>query len=183
MSLMPSPGTPPGPPPPLPASVPGPPPGPGVRPPFVAPPSDGARRRRWLAIGLTGAAVLLCCIGGIAGAGGLLVLGNQMVLDEAQGAVSAYLAAVRDKDHAGAYALLCDREQANIDEAEFVDMSERSPLRSFTVGEAVLESVGDDDRLVVPATLAYADGHSDSVRYLLDQDASTGAFEVCGQTS
>jgi hypothetical protein len=163
-----------------PTSVPGPPPGPGVRPPFVAPPTDGARRRRWLALGLAGAAVLLCCVGGLVGAGGLLALGSQMVLDDARASVSTYLAAVRDKDYAAAYAQLCDSEQGNIDEGEFVDMLERAPLRSFTVGAAVLESFGGDDRLIVPATLRYADGHSDSVRYLLDQDTSTGAFEVCG---
>jgi hypothetical protein len=163
-----------------PQSVPGPPPGPGVRPPFVAPPTDGMRRRRWLAVGLAGGALLLCCVGSLFGAGGLLALGSQMVLDEASASVSTYLAAVRDKDYATAYAQLCDGEQANIDEGEFVDMLERSPLRSFTVGKAVIESFGNDDRLIVPATLRYADGHADSVRYLLDQDTSTGAFKVCG---
>ena len=163
------------------STVPGPPPGPGVRPPFVAPPTDGTRQRRWLALGLAGAAALVCCVGGLFGAGGLLVLGNQMVLDEARATVSSYLAAIRDKDYAGAYGLLCDSEQANIDEAEFVNMQERSPLRSFTVGETVLESLGDGDRLVVPASLQYTDGRSDSVSYLLDQDTSTGAFEVCGR--
>jgi hypothetical protein len=166
-----------------PVSVPGPPAGPGVRPPFVAPPTDGARRRRWLAIGLAGAALLVCCLGGVFGAGGLVVLGNQMILDEARGTVSAYLGAVRDKDYAGAYALLCDSEQSNIDEGEFVDMFQHSStLRSFTVGEAVLESTVAGDQLVVPVTLAYTDGHSNAARYLLDQDTSTGAFEVCGQT-
>jgi hypothetical protein len=186
MSLVPPPASPPflPPTPPVsapPASVPGPPPGPGVRPPFVAPPTDGARRRRWLAIGLAGAAVLVCCVGGVFGAGGLVVLGNQMILDEARGAVSTYLAAVRDKDYAAAYALLCESEQATIDEGEFVDMIEHSSaVRSFTVGEPFVAEAPAGE-LIVPATVRYADGHSNSVRYLLLQDTSTGAFEVCGQ--
>jgi hypothetical protein len=163
---------------PTPAS-PQPPPGPGVQPPFVAPPTDGARQRRWWALGLAGAAVLVCCAGGVFGAGGLLVLTNQMVLESAQGAVNGYLTAVRDEDYAEAYSLLCDRERVSIDEGEFIDMHERAPLRSFTVGEAALESLGDNDRLVVPATLQYADGRSDAVRYLID--GAAGAFTVCGQ--
>ena len=53
--------------------LPGPPPprGPGVQAPFVAPPTDGRRRRRWWAIGLTAGAVVLCCAGSVAGLGGL----------------------------------------------------------------------------------------------------------------
>jgi hypothetical protein len=151
-----------------------------VRPPFVTPPTDGARQRRWLALGLAGAAALVCCVGGLFGAGGLLVLGNQMVLDEAQGTVSSYLSAIRDKDYAGAYARLCESEQANIDEAEFVDGFEGAPaLRTFTVGQAVISEAGDE--LNVPATLTYVDGRSESVVYLMSQDTSTGAFEVCGE--
>jgi len=159
------------------ASTPSPPPGPGVQPPFVSPPTDGARQRRWLALGLAGAAALVCCVGGLFGAGGLLVLGNKMILDEAQGTVTSYLSAVRDKDYAGAYALVCDTERASIDESEFVDMFERGPtLRSFSVGPAVLT-----EELVVPATLDFADGRSLSLEFLMSQDSSTGAFEVCGQ--
>jgi len=175
---VPVPAPPPGPPTPGPARL-GPPPpaGPGVQPPFVAPPTDGARRRRWLALGLAGAAALVCCVGGLSGAGGLLVLGNQMVLEEAKGVVTNYLTAVRDKEYAEAYSLLCDSELASIDETEFVDMIQRSPaLRSFTVGEPVVA-----EELTVPATLRYTDGRSEAVRYLLDQDTSTGAFEVCGR--
>jgi hypothetical protein len=149
-----------------------------VQPPFVSPPTDGARRRRWLAIGLAGAAVLVCCVGGLSGAGGLLVLGNKMILDEAQGTVTSYLTAVVEKDYAGAYALVCDSERASINESEFVDMFERGPaLRSFTVGQAIL----GETELVVPADLTFADGRSLSLDYLMSQDQSTGAFEVCGE--
>jgi hypothetical protein len=163
---------------PTPAS-PQPPPGPGVQPPFVAPPTDGARQRRWLALGLAGAAVLVCCVGGLFGAGGLLVLTNQMVLESAQGTVNGYLTAVRDQDFAEAYSLLCDSERASIDEGEFVDMHERRPLRSFTVGEAAIDTTRADGQRYVPATLTYADGQSDAVRYVMVGEA--GAFSVCGQ--
>jgi hypothetical protein len=167
--------------PPAPSGPPGPPPGPGVQAPFVAPPTDGARQRRWLALGLAGAALLVCCVGGLFAGGGVVVLGNQMVLEEARGTVDSYLSAIRDRDYAAAYGLLCDRELANIDEAEFVDTYERgSRLRSFTVGDPVIAEDSASD-LTVPATLSYDDGRSDQVSYLLDQDTSTGAFEVCGQ--
>ena len=161
-----------------PPGPPAPPPGPGVQPPFVAPPTDGARQRRWLALGLAGAALVICCVGGLFAAGGVVVLGNQMVLEEAQGTVTAYLTAVRDRDYAKAYTLLCDSRQDSIDEGQFVDTFERSPtLRSFTVGQPVV-----DQAITVPATLSYADGRSSAVRYVMAQDGSTGRFEVCGET-
>src|SRR5215470_1555921 len=99
--------------------APPPPPGPGVQPPFVAPPTDGARQRRWLAIGLAAASALLCCVGGLFGLGGVVVLGGRAVIDEAKLAVTNYLTAVERQNYAGAYRLLCDQIQARTTETEF----------------------------------------------------------------
>jgi hypothetical protein len=154
-----------------------PPPGPGVQPPFVAPPTDGAKQRRWLAIGLGGAAALLCCVGGLFGGAALVVLGTQTIADQSRTAVVDYLSAVRDERYDDAYALLCDAEQATTPLDEFVRSFDGEPgITSFTVGEAVLANTVE-----VPATVRYDNGTSDLIRYLLEQDTSTAEFEVCGQ--
>jgi hypothetical protein len=148
-----------------------------VQPPFVAPPTDGARKRRWIAIGLAGAAALVCCVGGIGGLGGLVVFGSQMVLDQARGAVTDYLTAVSEEEYARAYGMLCEAEQAAQDRDEFAELQRRRGLDSFTVLEPVLS-----EDIVVPADLVYDDGGRTRVRYLMVQDTSTGDMEVCGLT-
>jgi hypothetical protein len=157
--------------------APGPPPGPGVQPPFVAPPTDGVRRRRWIAIGLAGAAALLCCVGGLGGLGGLVVFGSRMVLDQARIAVTDYLTAVQEEEYGRAYGLLCEAEQASQDRDEFISAQQRRGITSFTVFDAVLS-----EEIVVPVDLTYDDGGSGRVRYLMAQDTSTGDMEVCGLT-
>lgn len=154
-----------------------PPPGPGVRPPFVAPPTDGARQRRWLAVGLASAAALVVCVGGLVGLGGLLVFGYQMTLDQSRAAVTEYLTAIKEEDFSRAYAQLCDAQRARVDEREFVRARASEPgIATFTVGEPDLTGP-----VVVPATVGYDDGSSATVRYVLEQDTSTGEFEVCGE--
>jgi len=157
--------------------VPPPPPGPGVQPPFVAPPTDGARQRRWLAVGLSVAAALILCVGGLFGLGGLFVFGSQMILDQARTAVTDYLTAVQKEEYGEAYAQLCDSRRASVDETQFRRTFANKPgITSFTVGDPILTST-----MVVPAALRFDNGTSDSVRYLLEQDTSTGEFEVCGE--
>jgi len=156
-------------------AAPPPPPGPGVQPPFVAPPTDGTRQRRWLAIGLATGFVVLVCIGGLIGAGSLVVLGTQVVRDEATAKVTEYLTAVRDGEYLRAYGLLCDERQARESEREFVNENLGGPrVRDFTVGSAELS---DDIR--VPATIRYADGTVDTVDFVMAQDGRTGDVEVC----
>src|SRR5262245_20389120 len=88
-----------GPPPPPPgAPGPPPPPGPGVQPPFVAPPTDGKRRRRWIALAWSGAAALVLCIGGVVGVGALAVFGSQMIIDQSKAAVRDYLTALQQHE-------------------------------------------------------------------------------------
>src|SRR3981189_2170850 len=91
-----------------------PPPGPGVVPPFVAPPTDGTRQRRWLAVGLAGGAALVVCLGGLVGFGGLLVFGSQMVVQQSQTAVTDYLTAIKGRNYDAAYNKMCPAERNKI---------------------------------------------------------------------
>lgn len=176
MSLPPAPERP-APPEPVPAGPPGPPPGPGVQPPFVAPPTDGARQRRTLALVLAGIAVLVVCSGGLLGMGGLVVFGTQMIVDQSRSAVTDHLNAVQSGDFKAAYDGLCDSTRSRITESAYRRSLEDQPrITSFTVRDPVIT-----DEIVVPATVRYADGTSRSIRFLLEQDTATGDFEVCGE--
>jgi hypothetical protein len=148
-----------------------------VRPPFVTPPTDGARQRRWLAVGLATAAALVVCVGGLFGLGGLLVFGSQMILDQSRAAVVDYLTALKAEDFGNAYEQLCDAQRETIDRREFARSFANEPrIATFTVGDPELT-----ERVVVPATVGYVDGTSTTMRYVLEQDRTTGEFEVCGE--
>jgi hypothetical protein len=146
-----------------------------VQPPFVAPPSDGARRRRWIALAWSGAVALVLCIGGVLGVGALAVFGSQMIVDQSTAAVRDYLTAVRDRDYAKAYSMLCTTEQHRISERQFATEQRQKTFADFTVGKPDL----NQQTIVVPAVLYYSDG-SATVRYQVAQNQSTGEFEVCG---
>jgi U5 snRNP spliceosome subunit len=157
--------------------APPPPPGPGVQPPFVAPPADGTSRRRWIAVGLSTGAVLLACIAGIASLGGVVYLGYQALREQAQGTVTDYLTALRDQEYGQAYELLCDSIQASTSPQAFERANREGPgIRSFDVGEPALA-----EDIVVPATIRYTNSTTRTVRFLMFQDTTTGALEVCGE--
>jgi hypothetical protein len=170
------PGYPPAPLPP-PGSVPGPPPGPGLQAPFVAPPTDGTRRRRGRAIALILATVFVCCIGGVAGFGGLIVLGERAFVDEARGVVSKYLTALQHGDSATAYSLTCKQLQDNETESEFARGRGPSGVISFSVGNPSIEQ----NIIEVPVVLHYPDGDR-SETFTVTQDNETGEFRVCGSS-
>lgn len=158
------------------AIAPPPPLGPGVQPPFVAPPTDGTKQRRWLAVGLSVGFAVLLCIGGLVGLGGLVVLGTQVIRDDAEATVTNYLGAVRDGHYDEAYRLLCDSVQAHTSKLAFIDDQLGGPrVASFQVGAATLS-----DEIVVPATVTYADQSSAGLDFIMAQDTETGAVEVCG---
>lgn len=159
--------------------VPPPPPGPGVQPPFVAPPTDGTSRRRWIAGGLWAGAAVLLCVAGIAGIIGVGVLIYQVVRDEAHTSVEAYLTALYDQDYGQAYGLLCDRVQATTPYAQFMQQNSEPRVTGFHVGATVLDDNGD---LVVPATVEYSNDTEKSVRYVMFQNPQTGNLEVCGES-
>ena len=158
-----------------PAVPPPPPPGPGVQPPFAAPPTDGQRQRRWLAVGLAGGLALLLCVGGLVGLGAVVVLGTQVIRDDSTRAVENYLTAVKAREFDKAYDQLCEATQARTTRDQFARAQSRRPgISSFDVGEVELSDV-----ITVPATIHYQNQTIATVRYVLEQDSKTGAVEVC----
>ena len=160
-------------------AVPPPPPGPGVQPPFVAPPTDGTARRRWVAVGISIGLAILLCIGGAGILGGLVWLTVRVAQDESQASVRDYLTALRDQDYEKAYGLLCDPIQANTSPTQFARSQRDAPqITSFDVAKGSFQ--GED--LVVPTEIDFADGTASSVTFVMFQDRSSGAIEVCGTT-
>jgi hypothetical protein len=150
-----------------------------VQPPFVAPPTDGKRRRRWIALAWTGAAALVLCIGGVVGVGALAVFGSQMILDQSKAAVQDYLTALQEREYAKAYSMQCLSEQQRISERQFEVKQRQLPVSNFTV----LDPDVNNQNIVVPAVVNYDYGGSSTVRYQIAQNESTGEFEVCGSGS
>jgi hypothetical protein len=154
-----------------------PPPGPGVIPPFVAPPTDGTRQRRWLAVGVAGGAALVLFVGGLIGLGALLVFGSQMIVQQSQGAVTNYLNAIKAEDYGHAYDLMCPTERSKISKSAFVSSFAGQPkISSFDVATPDVSQT-----IVVPATIVYTDASSQTVKYQVEQDTSANDFEVCGE--
>src|SRR6185436_73754 len=88
-----------------------PPPGPGVLVPFIAPPTDGRRRRRgraWIFVGVAIAIVVIGCVGGV---GSLMYFATRVVINQQHDAVVDYLTAVQAQDYPKAYAMQCPRER------------------------------------------------------------------------
>jgi hypothetical protein len=147
-----------------------------VQPPFVAPPTDGTRRRRGWAIGLSIGAVVAICALGVAAIVGLGFLLVRVVQDEAKASVVSYLSALRDEDYETAYALLCDDQQASTSERQF----EREQRDGPAVVGFEVDDVEITERFEVPAQVSYDNGERESVRFIVEQDPTTGGFEVCG---
>jgi hypothetical protein len=150
-----------------------------VQPPFVAPPTDGKRRRRWIALAWSGAAALVLCIGGVVGIGALAVFGSQMIVDQSKAAVRDYLTALQERDYAKAYSMQCLNERQRISERQFEVKQRQLQVSTFTVLEPDL----NNSDIVVPAVVHYDYGGSSTLRYLIAQNESTGEFEVCGSGS
>jgi hypothetical protein len=149
-----------------------------VQPPFVAPPTDGKRRRRWIALAWSGAAALVLCIGGVVGIGALAVFGSQMIVDQSKAAVRDYLSALQEREYAKAYSMQCLSEQHRISERQFEAEQRQLQVSTFTVLEPDL-----NQNIVVPAVVYYDHGGSSTLHYLIAQNESTGEFEVCGSGS
>ena len=158
--------------------VPAPPPpaGPGVQPPFAAPPIDADRTRLWVGLGVGAAALVLCCVGGAVGFGGLVVTSVKAVNEQATVTVDRYLGALAERRYDDAYDLLCDERQRDESVAEFTRRVGQGPqVTSYTVGTPQINR-----QVVVPADVRYDGGHVRDLRFVLEQDRGTGRFEVCG---
>ncbi|AGL15137.1 hypothetical protein L083_1627 [Actinoplanes sp. N902-109] len=154
--------------------APPPPRGPGVQPPFPAPPVEGRGRRRAMGLGVGIGAFLLVAGGGLAAVIGILSVGSKALDERADVAVTRYLDAVGDRRYDDAYDLLCQSARSRLSEAEFTrQVAGDEPIAAYDVGELQLPG------LTVPVDVRYADGSSARLRAYLEQNTSTGAFEVC----
>jgi hypothetical protein len=149
-----------------------------VQPPFVAAPIEGRRIRIWLGLGLVGGVLAVCCGVGVVALGGLLVLGQEAVNEQAQRAVSDYLAAVTERDWQAAYELRCEEDRAAESLPEFTDRAAaQPPIDNYQVQDFQL---GSDSEISVPVEVTYAGGDRATLVFPVDQ-TPTGRFEVCGQ--
>jgi len=160
-------------------SVPPPPAGPGVQPPFVAPPTDGARRRRWIGISAAIGALVLLCVGGVGGFVGLSVLGARVIRDEAAQAVTAYLSDLRDGQFGRAWTRLCPDQKQRVSSAEFVSAQQAQPrITQFSLGEVAISP-----DVTVPATITRTGSSAPQhVTVVMAQNEQTSEYEECGQT-
>lgn len=166
----------------------GPPPGPGVQPPFVAAPIEGRRTRMWLGVGLAGGVLAACCGIGVAAVGGLLVLGERVINEQAQRAVTDYLTALSEQDWEQAYEQRCAQERRTESLPEFTRrVSSQPAIDSYRVGDLRINPGRDDldasdDELSVPVDVTYADGTTQRLTVPLEQNRN-GELEVCGQVA
>lgn len=164
-----------------------PPAGPGVQPPFVAAPVEGRQTRIWVGLGIAGGLLAACCGIGAVATGGLAVLSQQALNEQAQRAVRDYLEARRQEDWEQAYQLRCEADRRAESLPEFVRRVMAAPrIQEYEVGD--LRVVAGDDpfdpnsgQLDVPVTVTYVDEDPDQFQIPLAQDTTTGELEVCGQ--
>lgn len=157
--------------------VPAPPPGPGVRAPFVTPPTERDRKRMWIGLGVGGALLVLCCVGGLFAFGALVVAGQRAVPNEARIAVTAYLDGLKDHDYHAAYDRLCTRIQQDESYEEFAGRQRDQPdITSYSLDEPVVEG----SSVMVGATISRTDGAVATVRYTLISDQQAGELRICG---
>jgi len=130
----------------------------------------------WVGLGVGAAALLLCCLGGIAGFGGLIYTGMQAIDEQARATVGSYLDALEAEDFVEAYGLLCDQIQRQESVEAFTErVSDDPQVTSYRLGET---DVAED--IVLPAELRYENGQERTLRFRLVDDGDTGELEICG---
>jgi hypothetical protein len=156
--------------------VPAPPPGPGVRPPFVAPPTDGNRRRLWTGLGIGAAVLVLVCGGGIAGFAALVRGTVHERSVNATRAVTEFLTDLEHDDFAGAYRAQCEPLRERLTLAEFTADFSNPSLESFRLDQPEIST----DATIVPVQLTFDDGGTvhDRIVVIVESD---GTSRVCGE--
>lgn len=152
-----------------------------MQPPFPAPPEERDVAKLALSLVVGGLAVVICLVGCVAGLVGVVVWQVNETNKEAKVVVGRFLDAMVDDDTGRAEADVCDdARRANF----AANLADRFPadLESFQV-----HNVGDNpDKLVVPATLTFANGSSRDVDFAVTQElAGAGSsqqvrYQVCG---
>lgn len=151
--------------------------GPGVRVPFPSPPTERDRKRLWISLGLGGAALLLCCGGGVAGFIGLAVASERAIPAEARTVVQDFLDGLAHRDYKKAYAQVCTSRQDQQSLDEFTAVEQRHPqIASFRLEEPVVHS----SLITVTADVREVDGGGGAELYTLVSDRQAGELRVCG---
>ena len=154
--------------------VPVPPPGPGVQPPFPAPPVEGKGRRVGWGLGIGAGVIVLICGGGLAALIGLGTSVSGALDEQAQSAVDDYLSALKGGRYDAAYGQLCSKAKLAETSADFrTRVAAEQRIDTWRLGSL------DTINLTVPVTATYADGQRGDLEAGLDQNQSTGQFEVC----
>jgi hypothetical protein len=154
--------------------VPAPPPGPGVQPPFPAPPVEGKGKRIGWGLGIGAGVAVLICGGGLAAVIGLGSSVQGALGEQAHAAVDGYLTALKDERFDQAYGMLCQKAQDEQTISEFrTQASGAEPIVSWKLGSL------DTIYFTVPVEATYRDGDVRDLEASLDQNTTTGQFEVC----
>jgi hypothetical protein len=154
--------------------VPAPPQGPGVAPPFAVPPRDRDSKRLWIGLGIGGALLVLCCVGGIAGIGVLAAGGDSIARSQATSVVRTFLEAIQEEKYADAYAELCDEVAERVSLADFERRYRSDRLDSFEVGQVTPTNT----TIVVDASLHWRDRGTVAASYTLVP--ATPVLKICG---
>jgi hypothetical protein len=154
------------------SDVPAPPPGPGVQTPFPAPPTDRSNRNLWIGLGVGGALLLVCCVGGVLGFGLLVAGGNRIVESEAKAVVQDYLDSQRKGDYNRAYTLLCRDIINRLSEGQFEERVSAERVLEFSVGDVRITNRD----IVVDASVRRESG-TQTEGYPVVQEG--GVFKVC----
>jgi hypothetical protein len=129
----------------------------------------------WIGLGVGGAALLLCCVGGVFGFGALVVVSERALPAQARTVVQDYLDGLASGDYTKAYDQVCTRRQNVESLSQFTEREREYPaIAGFTVGNAVQVS----NQFQVPAQVRTKDGDSQTEQYAVVPE--TGALRVCG---
>jgi len=156
--------------------LPAPPPGPGVRPPFIAPPTDGNRKRLWTGLITAGVIAVVLCGGGVAGFAALVTSTVDARRTAATKAVTEFLTDLQHDNFAGAYQAQCDELKERLSFRAFTDTFSNAQIISFRLEEPQI----DTDETIVPVQLTFTDGTQDLERIVVVQDPDA-TYRVCGE--
>ncbi len=146
-----------------------------MRPPFVAPPTDGNRKRLWTGLVTAGVIAVVLCGGGVAGFAALVTSTVDARRTAATKAVTEFLTDLQHDNFAGAYEAQCDELKQRLTFRAFTDEFSNSQIISFRLEEPQI----DTDATIVPAQLTFTDGTQDLEHIVVVQD-SDASYRVCG---
>jgi hypothetical protein len=146
-----------------------------VRPPFVAPPTDGNRKRLWTGLITAGVIAVVLCGGGIAGFAALVTSTVDARRTAATKAVTEFLTDLQHDNFAGAYQVQCDELKQRLSFRAFTDDFSNAQIISFRLEEPEI----DTDETIVPAQLTFTDGTQNLERIVVVQDPDA-TYRVCG---